>query len=315
VQVDLSSRNHAAMTHRTSRFVPFLIALTVCAASSVTLGFGAWYLFGKNQSAPQSKQPKVLANTAKQATANASLASAENGTSEETTAPSNSSAAAPAGTVFVAGATVELGGGHSKIPAQRVAVDPFFISETEVTNQQFQDFVKDTNHKAPAGWKDGEFPLGLGSQPVTALSWQDAVDYCQWLSTKTGTTVRLPSEAEWELAARGPEGLKYPWGNEWNDRATASENKNGFVHAVKSYPAGRSPSGAYDMAGNVWEWVGEARDADGNSVMSEGANNRVIKGGAANESQALISATSRNLIPKTYSGGFLGFRYVVVLPK
>ena len=164
---------------------------------------------------------------------------------------------------------VELGGTDSTVPAQKVAVDPFFISETEVTNHQYQEFLKETNHRAPGGWKNGDFPPGAANEPVTAVTWQDAVDYCQWLSTKVGATVRLPLEAEWELAARGPQGLKYPWGNEWDDRAAASENKHGFVHAVKSYPAGRSPCGAYDMAGNVWEWVADVRDAKEKTATAE----------------------------------------------
>jgi sulfatase modifying factor 1 len=114
------------------------------------------------------------------------------------------------------------------------------------------------------------------------------------------------------LAARGPQGLKYPWGNEWDERAAASEKKHGFVHAVKSYPAGRSACGAYDMAGNVWEWVGDVRDPEGKALPLDNSNNRVIKGGAANEDPALISGASRNVIPKDYAGSFLGFRYVVL---
>ena len=207
---------------------------------------------------------------------------------------------------------LELGGTDSTVPAQRVAVDSFFISETEVTNHQYQEFIKETNHKAPVSWKNGDFPLGAANEPVTGVTWQDAVDYCQWLSTKIGATVRLPAEAEWELAARGPQGLKYPWGNEWDDRAAASETKHGFVHAVKSYPAGRSPCGAYDMAGNVWEWVSDVRSSEAKITSAEESKTGVIKGGAANEHQTLISAASRNLIPKDYSGAFLGFRYVVV---
>jgi formylglycine-generating enzyme required for sulfatase activity len=294
------------MSRRTSRFVPFLIALTVCAASAVALGFSAWYLFGKNPAAAENKRSKVLSESMQTAAtaAGAAPAAANNNPSKD---PASAQPNSPApGTLYVAGGMVELGGTDSTAPAQKVAVDSFFISETEVTNHQYQDFLKETNHRAPGGWKNGEFPVGAANEPVTAVTWQDAVDYCQWLATKIGATVRLPLEAEWELAARGPQGLKYPWGNDWDDRAAASETKHGFIHAVKSYPAGRSPCGAYDMAGNVWEWVGDARDSGDN------ANNRVIKGGAANEQQELISGASRNLIPKDYAGAFLGFRYVVL---
>jgi len=301
------------MSRRTSRFVPFLIALTVCAATAVTLGFSAWYVFGKTPATSDNKRPKVLPDSAMQAAALAgSAAPANANSSKDSSSPPNSSPAAPpAGTLYVAGGILELGGADSTVPAQKVNVDPFFISEIEVTNHQYQEFIKETNHRAPTGWKDGDFPLGAANEPVTGVTWQDAVDYCQWLSTKVGATARLPSEAEWEMAARGPQGLRYPWGNEWDDRAAASEKKQGFVHAVRSYPAGRSPCGAYDMAGNVWEWVADVRDPEGKPVNVDDAANRVIKGGAANEHQALISAASRNLIPKDYAGAFLGFRYVV----
>jgi toxoflavin biosynthesis protein ToxD len=315
VQVDISHRHQATMSRRTSRFVPFLIALTVCAASAVALGFSAWYLFGKNPATADNKRPKVFAESAQNAAAVGSApapASANSSKDAGSVPPNSSSAAPPPGTLYVAAGMIEIGGLDSTTPAQKVSVDPFFISETEVTNHQYQEFLKETNHRAPGGWKNGDFPLGAANEPVTAITWQDAVDYCQWLSTRIGATVRLPTEAEWELAARGPEGLKYPWGNEWDDRAAASESKHGFVHAVKSYPAGRSPCGAYDMAGNVWEWVADVRAAEDKTKAEGEANNRIIKGGAANEQQALISAAARNSIPKDYAGAFLGFRYVVI---
>lgn len=308
MEVDLSVRNQAAMSRRTSRFVPFLIALTICAATAVTLGFSAWYLFGKNPVASKQTNSKLTLDSVVPPT-DTGRAPENTNSSKEPNAPSS---APPPGTLPVSGGLFEFGGTGSQIPAQKIAVDSFFISETEVTNEQYHEFVKATNRQTPAGWTDGEFPPGAANKPVTGVTWQDAVDYCQWLSTKIGANVRLPLEAEWEFAARGQQGLKYPWGDEWDDRAAASENKNGFVHAVKSYPAGRSPFGVYDMAGNVWEWVGDVRDSEGKTTPLDDTPNRVIKGGAANEHLALISATSRNVIPKDYAGAFLGFRYVVV---
>ena len=300
------------MSRRTSRFVPFLIALTVCATSAVALGFSAWYLFGKNPAAASNKRPQVISEPAAAGVPPESAPAPANANTSATSPPNSATAPPAPGTLFVAGGTVEIGGTDSTAPAQKVAVDSFFVGETEVTNHEYQEFLKETKHRAPGGWKDGDFPPGAANEPVTEVSWQDAVDYCQWLSTKVGAVVRLPLEAEWELAARGPQGLKYPWGNEWDDRAAATETKNGFVHAVKSYPAGRSPCGAYDMAGNVWEWVADVRDPADKTLPPEHVKNRIIKGGAANEHQALISAASRNLIPKDYAGAFLGFRYVVV---
>ncbi|HKE59480.1 MAG TPA: SUMF1/EgtB/PvdO family nonheme iron enzyme [Pyrinomonadaceae bacterium] len=286
--------------------MPFLVALTVCAFTSVVLGFSAWFAFGKNPAVAANKPSKVLAEAAPQM----SVSPATRPDTPPDTAAKES--APPPDTVSVTGGTVELGARDANTPARKVAVEPFYIADTEVTNEQYQEFVKDSKSKAPAGWKNDDFPDGTASEPVTGITWQNAVDFCNWLSTKKGLKVRLPSEAEWELAARGPEGSKYPWGNEWNDRAAASDGKAGFVHAVKSYPAGRAACGAYDLAGNVWELVADTLDAEGKVVTEGEAPNRVIKGGAANEQRALISATSRNIIPKNYAGAFVGFRYVVV---
>jgi formylglycine-generating enzyme required for sulfatase activity len=151
---------------------------------------------------------------------------------------------------------------------------------------------------------------------VSGVTWQEAADYCSWLSGKVGATVRLPTEAEWELAARGPKNLKYPWGDEWDERAAAATESGGRVRAVKSFPAGRSPFGAFDMAGNVWEWVeDEATDEEGRPKTEGGATLRVIRGGAATEPRAFVSATSRYEVRADKGSARLGFRYVVVRPE
>jgi formylglycine-generating enzyme required for sulfatase activity len=274
---------------------------------SVTLGFGAWYVLGKNPATATSKTPSVISEAAP----NASTKSSNSTDRAENAADSSNSSAVktpPPETVDVPGAVIEIGGDEST-PAKKIAVDSFFIAETEVTNQQYQEFVRATGHKAPVEWKDGEFTAGAANEPVIGVTWQDAIDYCNWLSTKSKTTVRLPTEAEWELAARGSQGLKYPWGNDWDDRAAASEGKNGFVHAVKSYPAGRASCGAYDLAGNVWEWVSD--DVKAGSAADTSTQKRIIKGGAANENRDFITATSRNTLPQDHSSRYLGFRYVV----
>lgn len=299
------------MSGRKSRLIPFVVAITFCGCVAVTLGFGAWYVFGKNPSALTSKAPSVISESALNESTKSSNTSSASDKAENSTAPSNPSSVKipPPDTLDVPTAVIEVGGADGTNPAKKIAVDSFFIAETEVTNQQYQDFVRESGHKAPADWKDGEFTAGAANEPVTGVTWQDAVDYCDWRSTKSKMKVRLPTEAEWELAARGAQGLKYPWGNDWDDRAAASEGKNGFVHAVRSYPAGRASCGAYDMAGNVWEWVSDDTGSAGDS--SNTAKRRIIKGGAANEDKAFVSATSRNTLPQDHSSRFLGFRYVV----
>ncbi|MBA3714783.1 MAG: SUMF1/EgtB/PvdO family nonheme iron enzyme [Pyrinomonadaceae bacterium] len=220
-------------------------------------------------------------------------------------------AVAPPGMVIVPGGEVVLGGGETKLPLRRMMVESFAIAETETTNEQYAEFIKETNHQTPERWINGTFPAGTADHPVTGVTWQDAADYCEWLSKKTGAQVRLPTEAEWELAARGRDNLPYPWGNEWKDDAAPSSETGGEVHAVRDYPQGRSPVGAFGMAGNVWEWTGDA--APGDEDSSSGVKVMLAKGGAANEPKAIINATSRQRVLATTKYPTLGFRYATTL--
>jgi formylglycine-generating enzyme required for sulfatase activity len=126
-----------------------------------------------------------------------------------------------------------------------------------VTNEQYAVFVKATRQLAPRYWDGGQIPAGKGSHPVTWVSWDDAVAFCQWLSRSPGRFWRLPTEAEWEKAARGDDGRVYPWGNDLPTKELCNFNGNvGDTTSIGQYPAGASPCGALDMAGNVWEWTG-----------------------------------------------------------
>ncbi|HEV2861525.1 MAG TPA: SUMF1/EgtB/PvdO family nonheme iron enzyme [Pyrinomonadaceae bacterium] len=289
-----------------SRLVPITVAGLVCFVTAVALGYGGWVLFGTHERDEPGRVADVRQSPAPPPTPEATPAAPP---------PSAPAATAPAGELPVPGGEVTLGGEGTGFPLKRAIVKPFLIAETETTNEQYRDFLKDTGHAAPSHWREGEFPPGAALEPVTGVTWQDAVDYCQWLSTKLGVTVRLPAEAEWELAARGPENLKYPWGNEWDERAAASEETGGRVRAVKSYPAGRSPFGAFDMVGNVWEWVeDEFTDKEGRPKSEDGAKLRVIRGGAATEPRAYVSAAARYGVREDIGSPRLGFRYVVVRP-
>lgn len=107
--------------------------------------------------------------------------------------------------------------------------------------------MKATDHPAPAYWDDSK--RNKPSQPVSGVNYNDATAYCSWANK------RLPTEAEWEKTARGPEGYKYPWGNELGKDKGNFGRKQEFTADVDSYPQGKSPYGAYSMAGNVFEWV------------------------------------------------------------
>ncbi|HVF55258.1 MAG TPA: SUMF1/EgtB/PvdO family nonheme iron enzyme [Pyrinomonadaceae bacterium] len=283
-----------------SRLLQFSIAGIVCFFIAAVLGGGSWYLFGTHERAAPERAAPVTQTTPQPAA---------------TPVPQPSIVAlAPAGELSVPGGEVALGGEGSDLPLRREFVKPFAVAETEVTNEQYREFVKATGRKAPEHWKAGEFPPGAANEPVTNVSWQDAADYCRWLSEKLGANVRLPSEAEWELAAKGREGFKHPWGNDWDDHASDSLETGGRVRAVKSFPEGKSPFGAYDMAGNVWEWVSdEARDGENNLKRNrDGVALRIIKGGSANEKRAFITTSARYEVPSDFKGSkWIGFRYVV----
>lgn len=303
---DLSRQRSLQQNNDDSRLIPLSIAGVVCFIVAVILGYGGWYFFGSHTR--QQKQEAQKVTHSAPVTSSAPQKSKASEPKQET----QPEIFAPQGTVPVTGGQVILGGENSEQPVQRLVIEPFAIAETEVTNAQYAEFIKATKHRTPSHWKN-EFAEGEGDFPVTNVSWNDAKDFCKWLSEKLGAAVRLPSEAEWELAARGKEGLPYPWGKDWNDEAAVSKETNGKTQKVKSFSLNKSPFGAYDMAGNVWEWIEEnARDADGKTKVVDGEARRIIKGGAADEPAKFVSATSRMEVPAGISDRAIGFRYVVV---
>jgi len=163
---------------------------------------------------------------------------------------------------------------------------PFWIDQTEVTQA---DFERSDGVKANANGFDGE------QRPVERITWFEARDFCALRGA------RLPTEAEWEYAARGPDGLVYPWGNDWNpDNAVWRENSNRETVNVGSIPAGRSWVAALDMSGNVWEWVSslylpydstedrEADTGDRTDVL------RVVRGGSWDSTDTYLRGATRN---------------------
>lgn len=201
-----------------------------------------------------------------------------------------------------------MGGSDSDdTPVHRVTLDDYFIGRFEVTNAQYKAFCDEAGYPYPdAEWS----PDGVRTNtdlsekldyPVVGINWEDAVAYCDWLKQKTGKTYRLPTEAEWEKAARGGlEQSEYPWGNEEFDaegryRANCgsdSDNdrvrkKDGFLYTA---PVGSFPPneyGIYDMAGNVWEWCSDyydetyySRSPDTNPPGAERGERRALRGGS-----------------------------------
>lgn len=167
----------------------------------------------------------------------------------------------------------------------RVYAAAFYIAKYPITNRAYQAFVTATGHKAPRHWQSS-YPEVLSDHPVVNVSWHDALAYCDWLSATTGHHYRLPTEAEWEKAARGADGRTYPWGNVFDKaKCNSWESGMGWTTPVDAYPNGASPWGVMDMVGNMWEWCSSLhadypyRADDGREGLSA-AGWRVLRGGS-----------------------------------
>ncbi|MFL6335973.1 MAG: formylglycine-generating enzyme family protein [Pyrinomonadaceae bacterium] len=195
-----------------------------------------------------------------------------------------SSPTTPEGMVYVPGGTFKMGrddGDNYERPAHEVKVGPFYIDQFEVNCEQYQRFVEEKHHKVPPGWRNGKYPDGWNKLPVTGVSWEDASAYAKWLGK------RLPTEAEWEFAARGTDGRRYPWGVDWDPAGANAEGSGpGRPTEVGLHSKGASPFEVQDMAGNVWEWTADSiHSYEGGNIpedkFSPDARNRlkVIRGG------------------------------------
>jgi len=247
----------------------------------------------------------------------------------------------PAGDFFMGAADAE----EDERPIHRVFVSEFFIGRFAVTNDDYARFVRATNHPSPAirdlpmigrgdreavfrelaapyAWDNDQPPAGHGSHPVVLVGYDDALAYCRWLSDSIGRAVRLPTEAEWEKAARGgADGLKYPWGNEID-----SSRANYLIDPAAKHQRGTRPTGTYppnayglyDMCGNVWEWVsdwysaeyyglGEMRDPRGPGSSSL----RTVRGGSwVNNDVSMLRCAYRHKVPPDTYAHSVGFRIV-----
>jgi formylglycine-generating enzyme required for sulfatase activity len=200
-------------------------------------------------------------------------------------------------------------------PRHRVELKRFAISKHEVTFAEYARFARETGRSLPAdaGW-------GRDNRPVINVRWQDALAYSRWLSEQTGEHYRLPTEAEWEFAARSGSGTRYWWGNEAgkghaNCFDCASKWSGVKTAPVGSFPA--SPFGVQDMAGNVMEWVQDcyepnysAAPADGSAVTGGDCKRRVVRGGAFDSPAKNLRSTSREARAPDTRVNNLGFRVV-----
>jgi formylglycine-generating enzyme required for sulfatase activity len=200
--------------------------------------------------------------------------------------------------------------------AHPVYLAAYAIGKYPVTNQLYQAFVTASNHPAPADWREGYYLDLLGDHPVVNVSWYDALAYCCWLAGATGQVYRLPTEAEWEKAARGLDGRPYPWGDKFDKtRCNTADGGMGRTTPVDAYPTGASPYGVLDLVGNVWEWCSSLYAAypyqagDGREEASaEGW--RVLRGGSWFDMEWGARAARRLSGPPDSVSRNTGFRVV-----
>ena len=205
-----------------------------------------------------------------------------------------------------------------ELPQHSVDLPDYHIAKTPVTNAQYLAFVQASGHGVPEHWGTGKPPESIEDHPVINVSWRDAMAYCQWLAEATGRAYRLPSEAEWEKAARGTGGRISPWGDEWDAaRCNSIEGGPAGTTPVGQYsPGGDSLYGCVDMAGNVWEWTSSLckpypyNPEDGREDR-EASGFLALRGGSWYNDQGNARVSYRGIQPPNYLRNDVGFRLCV----
>ena len=184
----------------------------------------------------------------------------------------------PAGMVRIPSGRYPVGGAANR-PSGIVALDSFYVDSTEVTVVAYRAFLDSTGAAAP--WRAAP----PSDWPATGILWVEAQRYCRWRGAE------LPSEDQWEAAARGPEGWRYPWGDAWDRGRANAGSVADTLKPVGGFPLGRSFAGAMDMVGNAWEWVATEE------TSPDGTVRHVIKGGAFNTPSGRATANQRFAYP------------------
>ncbi|HEX6730916.1 MAG TPA: bifunctional serine/threonine-protein kinase/formylglycine-generating enzyme family protein [Pyrinomonadaceae bacterium] len=225
----------------------------------------------------------------------------------------------PVELVSIDGGTFEMGrdnGPLQETPSHSVRVGSFYMDRTEVTNADYGKFVRETNYAPPSDWGGPTPPAGQELWPVVTVSFDDANAFAAWRSKRDKTIYRLPTEEEWEYAARnGPNGDLYPWGAGWKDKvAVINESRPA---AVGSRPEGKNKWGVVDLIGNVWEWTSSRVSSyPGNPVVIPNDSKELVTirgGGYASDparTDSPISSCMREFVAPGTKKNQLGFRLV-----
>jgi formylglycine-generating enzyme required for sulfatase activity len=216
-------------------------------------------------------------------------------------------------------------------PQHTLHLPAYALARTPVTNAQYAAFVAATDRHPPAHWTQERPPADLAQHPVVNVSWYDALAYCRWLSEVTGAPYGLPSEAQWEKAARGSDGRRYPWGDRWDARlCNTRESRHQGTTPVHAHPLGASPYRLLDMAGNVWEWTCTLWGMRGAVPMfrypydpedgredphADDEIRRVLRGGSFNYEHTSSRCASRNRLAPDSVSWYVGFRVAMALEE
>ena len=221
----------------------------------------------------------------------------------------------PAGSFLMGSVSDDPAADPDEIPQREVHLDAYWIDRCEVTNRHYASFVKATGWRVPLGWSDSHTPAD--DHPVVGIAWADARAYAQWAGKD------LPTEAQWEKAARGETGQAFPWGETWDP---SRANTTAEMGSVGSYPGDESPYGCLDMAGNAWEWcrdwynlylpydalsdVNPTGPKDWRRYWYRGTHFRVIRGGTYTDGRPARAADRLADLPPSTRYRTIGFRCV-----
>jgi formylglycine-generating enzyme required for sulfatase activity len=201
-----------------------------------------------------------------------------------------------------------------EMPQQQVELELFQISRSPITCAEYMAFVLATDHATPSYWSGDEPPPQMHEHPVVEVSLNDARWYCRWLSTATERSFRLPSEIEWERAARGDDQRMFPWGNTWQPGCcNTAEHGPGTTTPIGSFAHDTSPFGCVDMGGNVEEWTASKYLPYPGGAYAPPAQPQVVaRGGSWNGDAILARCTRRHARSAELTSPARGFRVVRV---